>query len=200
MALVVFLALLSAPFYVYEQRIAELWFEPLGPKRFRAHLATGALCHFDSYEILGDQWQLDAGFVKWKGVGVLLGLPSLYRLERLTGRYASVDEQNRATKLSHNLAPRVLFDVFLAVHGNRFFGALVDAEFGSSVFMDINPGQRYRVYRTEDALIARVVEPSPPPTADGPMTVIIDKACGESPGPLEWISRRVNALVTAIFY
>jgi hypothetical protein len=200
---VVFVAaflLVSAPFYIYgrfnaDRPIAEIAFKPLGPKRYQATLATGDLCTLQTYEILGDQWQLDASFIKWKGLGTLLGLQSLYRLDRLSGRYADVEEQNVMEKRWHALSPRVLVDVFPAEAGKGLRGMLVDTRYGSSVYLDIDTTRRYRVYATEDALIARVVEPVPGEPAEDELTVVIDKACGQEPGLLEKLSRRINDAV-----
>jgi hypothetical protein len=181
------LALLcSAPFYVYgrfnaEQPIAEISFKQLDHKRYQAYLATGDLCSVQTYELHGDQWQLDASFVKWRGLGTLLGLESLYRLDRLSGRFADVSEQNAAAGLSYDVAPPVFIDVFPRQRGERgLAGLLVDTHYGSSVYLDIDTTRRYRVYKTEDALIARAMES--PADNPGEVTLVIDKACGRHSG------------------
>jgi len=192
--------LASAPFYIYgrfnaERPIAEISFKPLGPKRYQATLATGDLCTLQTYEILGDQWQLDASFIKWKGLGTLLGLQSLYRLDRLSGRYADIEEQGVMEKRWHDLSPHVLVDVFPAQGGKGIRSRLVDTRYGSSVYLDIDTTRKYRVYATEDALIARVVEPAPGEPAEDELTVVIDRACGQEPGLVEQLSRRLNDAV-----
>lgn len=192
--------LASAPFYIYgrfnaERPIAEISFRPLGPKRYQATLATGDLCTLQTYEILGDQWQIDASFIRWRGLGTLLGLQSLYRLDRLSGRYANIEEQGAMEKSWHDLSPHVLLDVFPAPGGKGIRSWLVDARYGSSVYLDIDTTKKYRVYATEDALIARVLEPTPGAPAEDELTVVIDKACGQEPGLLEKLSRRVNDAV-----
>lgn len=191
------LALLcSAPFYVYgrfnaEQPIAEISFKQIGEKRYQAYLATGDLCSVQTYELLGDQWQLDASFVKWRGLGTLLGLDSLYRLDRLSGRYADVSEQNAAPSLSHDVAPPVFIDVFPRRRGERgIAGLLVDTHYGSSVYLDIDTTRRYRVYKTEDALIARAMER--PASAPDEVTLVIDKACGRHSGLIARVASMAN--------
>ncbi|MFO1435345.1 MAG: hypothetical protein U1F34_02840 [Gammaproteobacteria bacterium] len=194
--------LCAAPFYVYgrfnaEQPIAELSFKQLGPQRYRAYLATGNLCDVKSYDLLGDQWQLDASFLKWKGIGTLLGLQSLYRLDRLSGRYASVDEQNSREKQSYDIAPKVLVSLFPKTNEKGFSGLLVDTHFGSSVYLDIDVSKKYRVYKTEDALVAKAVD-APAGGNQQEVTVVIDKACGGKPGLIQKLVTAANALAVGV--
>ena len=42
------------------------------------------------FEVLGDEWQIDARVLKWRALGTLLGFDTVYRLERLSGRYGDV--------------------------------------------------------------------------------------------------------------
>jgi hypothetical protein len=196
--------LVAAPFYVYsrfnaEQPIAEITFRQLGDKRYLAALATGDLCSVRTFEIHGDQWQLDASFVKWRGIGTLLGLDSLYRLDRLSGRYANVAEQNAAASPAYDVAPRVLVDVFTRRGEKGLAGWLVDTHYGSSVYLDIDPARRYRVYKTEDALIARAMAPETDVTTPGEVTLVIDKACGQRAGVIgRWIAAVNTAAVSLL--
>lgn len=203
-AVLVLLAMLcAAPFYVYgrfnvEQPVAELSFRRLGEKHYLAALATGDLCRVKTYELYGDQWQLDASFVKWRGPATLLGLPSLYRLDRLSGRYVDVSEQNRANTVAHDVAPAVVFDVFMRRGESGLAGLLVDTHYGSSVYLDIDTTRRYRVYSTEDALIARALPPETDVSAPDEVTLVIDKACGQRDGAIgRWVAA-VNAAVVSL--
>jgi hypothetical protein len=73
----------------YEQPVAELAFERLAPHRFRATLDYPYYPSGARRVLLmnGDDWQLDARILKWKGLATLLGLNMEYRLERLSGRF-----------------------------------------------------------------------------------------------------------------
>lgn len=194
--LAVIVLLLIAPLFVYgrfntEQPVAELWFEQRGPYEYTAHVATGDLCSYRTYDISGDQWQLDARFIKWKGFVTLLGLESRYRLDRLSGRYSDTHGKNALKPpLTHDLAPALFIDLIARGRTAGASGFLIDTVFGSSVYLDIDTAGRYRVYKTEDALIAKEV-PRPPASATGPMTIVIDKACGDRGGI---VARAVRAL------
>ena len=77
-----------------ETPVAELTFYRQAPQQYRVELRV----EDESREFLlyGDQWQLDARMIKWQSVVARLGVDPLFRLERVSGRYASVvDELNR---------------------------------------------------------------------------------------------------------
>lgn len=52
----------------------------------------------------GDLWQLDARFLQWKGLAALIGLQSGYRLEKLSGRFLSIEQQSQAQHTRVELA------------------------------------------------------------------------------------------------
>jgi hypothetical protein len=156
--------LVSTPFYVYDQfnqeePVAQLTFEQKGDHEFTAMLRQGDFCSSEQFKILGDQFQLDAGFVKWKGLGVALAFKPIYRLDRLSGRYSDIVQQNNQNHLAHNLAPDVLFDFFDKNERGDSNGWLLDTHYGSSVYLNIDPSLNYTVYATEDGLITRAELP-----------------------------------------
>ncbi|TMH61794.1 MAG: hypothetical protein E6H53_01190, partial [Betaproteobacteria bacterium] len=42
------------------------------------------------YVLRGDEWQIDARVLKWRGIANVLQFDTVYRLERLSGRYSDV--------------------------------------------------------------------------------------------------------------
>ena len=60
----------------YERPVATLSFAAVGPQDFRATL-TDATGQVRSLELRGDDWQLDARVLKWKGMATVLSTPSL---------------------------------------------------------------------------------------------------------------------------
>ncbi len=140
-----------------EAMIAQLRFERLGTQHYRAHLISldmPGVGH--TYEIRGDQWQLDAEFMKIKPWANVLGVDALYRLDRLQGRYRDINQQNASVPVAYELSPR---------QGNwlsRFMGSwdwlvlVADAEYGSATYASIDTDTLYTVYRTQSGLITRV--------------------------------------------
>jgi len=180
--LVLLALLVAAPFHIYHRftetrPIAELYFEPLGPQAFTAHVATGDFCIYDPYLLYGDEFRLDADFLVWRPVATLLGAAPLYRIDRLSGRYRSSADETTRPRSAHALGPEVVFDPF------RFSGPawLVDTRFGASVYQAIDPTLRYTVYRSPTGLLVRSRPIIEPVSADLPGVIVIDRGCGDRP-------------------
>jgi hypothetical protein len=183
-ALVVVLT--SATVYTYqrltaETLIAELRFEQTGDRQYLARLRTGDGCSERVLPLLGEQWRVDAEFLKWKYWALLLGLDSQYRLDRLEGRYTTAAEQNTAPTLAHDLGDSTAVDIVALAGGLGSWNFLLDATYGSSTYQDIDVGNVYYVYRTTTGIITRA-EPLPPRPAPGePLPINVDRACGTPP-------------------
>ena len=55
------------------------------------------------FNVSGDEWQIDARVLKWRGIGILFGFDTVYRLERLSGRYGDVQSERSAPRTVHEL-------------------------------------------------------------------------------------------------
>ena len=178
------LVLLTATVYTYdrltgETLIAELRFDATGDRQYLAHLRTGDRCEDRTFPLYGDQWRVDAEFLKWKYWAMLLGLDSQYRLDRLEGRYRSVAEQNSQPNVAHELRERTAIDVVLLAESLGSWNFLLDATYGSSTYQDIDVDNVYYVYRTTTGIITRH-EPRPVQPAGGaPFNVTIDGSCAD---------------------
>jgi hypothetical protein len=178
------IVLLTATVYTYERLtaetlIAELKFDSTGERQYVAHLRTGDRCAERTFPVLGDQWRVDAEFLKWKYWALLLGLDSQYRLDRLEGRYRTAAEQNSQPNLAHDLSERTAVDLVRLAESLGSWNFLLDATYGSSTYQDIDDANVYYVYRTTTVIITRH-EPRPvPPTGEEPLAITIDGACSE---------------------
>ena len=180
-------ALFSGALYTWsvltdEALVAELRFAELGPQRFEALVITDDGCRQRTVEIFGDQWRLDARFLKWKNWALLLGLDAHYRLTRIEGRYASVEEQNTRRNLAWSLEDDQGLDIVELAADMGRWNFLVDSTYGSSTFLDIDPEATYSVYRTQTGLIARSAPLPPQPRAGEALRVEVSNACGGDPG------------------
>lgn len=79
-----------------KEPLVTLSFQAQGPQRYEVSLEQGNETRTLMLE--GDLWQLDLHLLRWKSLAELIGLESGYRLERLSGRYLAVEQQN----LSHH--------------------------------------------------------------------------------------------------
>ncbi|AFL68476.1 hypothetical protein [Sulfurospirillum barnesii] len=103
------------------------------------------------FKIYGEQWRIDAKFMKMKYWSNLLKLDSRYVLERFEGRYKKSEDQNTQQKLSHDLGENTLLDRFTLFGWNPF----VDIEYGSSVYQEITLNQRFEIYKTPTGFVVR---------------------------------------------
>jgi hypothetical protein len=176
--------LLTATVYTYdrlsaETLIAELRFDATGERQYAATLKTGDGCHERTFPVLGDQWRVDAEFLKWKYWALLFGLDSQYRLDRLEGRYRSAAEQNSQPNVAHDLSERTAVDLVALAESLGSWNFLLDATYGSSTYQDIDVDSIYHVYRTQTGIITRHELRPVQPAGNQPMVVNINGACGE---------------------
>lgn len=107
------------------------------------------------FTLRGDEWQMDARVVNWKPPATLLGLDPIYQLDRLSGRYSSIDDEMSEQRTVHALSDELTFDVW---HVARRFPVLmpgVDAYYGTATYLPMADGARFEVTLTRTALIAR---------------------------------------------
>jgi hypothetical protein len=173
--------LLSASIYTFHQltdetQIAELRFDRTGDRQYIARLRTGDGCEERVLPVLGDQWRVDAEFLKWKYWALLFGLDSQYRLDRLEGRYRSTAEQNSAPNIAHDLAGGTALDLVSVAGALGALNFLIDATYGSSTYEDIDTANVYNVYRTQTGIITRV-EPRTVAVPGEPLPVEVTRAC-----------------------
>jgi hypothetical protein len=139
----------------YEQAVAELRFVAVGEQHFQAALTTpDARLHLA--DLHGDQWQLDARVLKWEPLANLFGFDALFRLERLSGRYRDIDDQNSrppgAVALSDG-EPGV--NTFSLARRMPRWAGLVDAEYGSATYLPMADGAAYAISLSQSGLVAR---------------------------------------------
>jgi hypothetical protein len=77
-----------------DKPLVTIGFEADGPQRYRVNLLQGGSEHTVSLD--GELWQLDVRLLQWKGLAALIGLEPGYRLEKLTGRYLSMEQQQQS--------------------------------------------------------------------------------------------------------
>ena len=164
-----------------ETLIAELSFQSRDDGGYDALLSTGDRCSDAVYAIYGEQWRVDAQFVKWKYWASLLGAESRYRLMRLEGRYKAAVDENSKISSAHDLATDRGSDLARVAERLGAFNPLFDAAYGSSTFHAIETDRVFRVYKTPSGIITRN-EPDIDPMLVGEyLDIEIDRACGQSP-------------------
>src|SRR6266446_5512660 len=144
--------------FTAEALAATIKTEPLGPHHFRATvtLPDSSLHMFD---LAGDAVYVDAHVLKWRPVGTLLGLETVYELDRISGRYQALTDEQTKQRTVYSLAASKPFDAFDLARRYWILRPFVDAEYGSATFIGATaPGGATHEVRvsTTGLLIRRV--------------------------------------------
>lgn len=142
---------------VYETPVASIAFKQLAPLKYEVRLSeNNALAQ--TYTLNGDEWQLDARILKWYGLANLAGLDTQYRLHRLAGRYTSIDQERIASRSIYEVSAAPEVDIWrLAGEHGRWLGWLVDAAYGSAVYLPMTDAAEYEITVSQTGLVARPV-------------------------------------------
>ncbi len=138
-----------------EQEALRVQFELAGERQYLATIVYPTGEEF-SLELMGDEWQVDARILKWEGPAIVLGMDTLFRLERISGRYEDVTQERQALRTAHSLQARdVGIDPWRLA--NRYPDRLpwVDAIYGSATYLPMAHGAEYEVTVTASGLAAR---------------------------------------------
>ncbi len=146
------LAFLTYHRLTFEEPIAAVTFTKHGENEFEAYLVTNDDPEPTPYRIYGDQLEIQAHFIKLVPWANILGLDAHYQLDRLQGRYGDINLENTQKHVTYDLRDGHIFSVpgFFAE-----YNFLVDAEYGSATFTEIDTGFIYTVFHTQTGLLIR---------------------------------------------
>jgi len=107
-------------------------------------------------EVAGDAWRVEAVVLKWKLPALLAGVPPLYRLDRLSGRYDDANDEMHAPRTVIDFREAGGFDLLDLHKQYPRWVPDVDVLFGSGVYLPLVDQGHYTVnlMRT-GALVAR---------------------------------------------
>jgi len=142
---------------VDEQLIGQIKFTESAPEQYVARLMLEGEDQDRMFEILGDEWQMDARVVTWKPPMTMLGLDPIFQLDRLSGRYSDIDEEQSKYRSVHALSEPVTMDVWK--FARKYPGLMpgVDAYYGTATYLPMAHGAIFEVTMTRTGLIARPV-------------------------------------------
>src|SRR3989442_7308084 len=110
---------------------------PTGPERFVATF-TFPDGRREHYEIAGNALYVDAHIVKWHPRANILGLHTAYQLDRVSGRYDRLEDEQTKPRPIFALSRRTPVDMFQIARSLSFLGRVgrvVDTEYGSATFI-----------------------------------------------------------------
>jgi len=140
--------------FTLEKDIAQLHFARLAPQLFEVSMqfpdGSGRRA-----ELAGDEWQLDARVLKWSGLATLMGFESVYRLERLSGRYADAAQELTGRRTVESFTTERGLDLWSVTRSSDRWIPWVDAVYGSATYLPMSDGAQYTVSITHSGLLAR---------------------------------------------
>lgn len=147
-----------------EETVARIKVMPTGAQRYDATV-TFADGHVETYDLAGDDIQVDGHIVKWTPLANQLGLHTSYRLDRISGRYRTIEQENTARRTLYPIGAPALID--LVALGRRLpLAAFFDAEYGSATYVPVNGPAELELEVSTTGFLLR---PLPAPAA-GPKT------------------------------
>jgi len=145
-----------------EESAAVVSVEPAGPQRFSATFLfpDGSS---KSYTLAGDDLYVDARILKWKYWANVLGLHTAYELDRVAGRYRTVEDELAKPRTLQSLADERKVDLFGLRKRFEALAPFYDAEYGSATFVPADRPVMYEILVSTTGLLARPVRSAAEP-------------------------------------
>lgn len=138
----------------YEQAIASASITELGHQRYQLRLKITDQPS-TTYEIYGDDWQIDARVLKWHSYANLIGLNLVYKLERLSGRYTNIEQERSAQRSVHALHDTPQLDIWQFARRYPEWLPFVDAVYGSASYVPLRDQAEYAVFASQSGILIR---------------------------------------------
>lgn len=154
------LALAAFDFFSYKQLtkeevVASISFTRIEPQHYQVSLVDAAGTE-SRYELKGDLWQLDARVIKWNETLAALGLKPGYRLDRLSGRYFSLEKEYNEQRTVYEIKnSKSIIDVWKWARSYNQLLPMMDATYGSATYLPMADGALFSVSMASSGLIAR---------------------------------------------
>ena len=120
--------------FTHEELAAQISIQPVTGDQFYAHFKypNGKTAN---YLLNGDELYIDAHILKWKPFANFIGLHTCYQLNRVTGRYIELVDEQTKTRTLYTLAEKGPIDLFDLRKKFPKLSVLVDAEYGSATYI-----------------------------------------------------------------
>ena len=138
-----------------EELAATVHITPLASQRFQARVARPD-GRDTTFALAGDELYIDARILKLKPFVNLIGLHTVYRLDRVAGRYLSARDEKAKARTIYSLDGEMMpWDLFFLRTRCTFLAPLLDAQYGSATFASVEGVSTVRIMVTTSGLIAR---------------------------------------------
>ena len=144
----------------FEENILELSIKKISTQKFQIQLSYLESAQGPEigqiYLVAGDEWQIDTRIIKWKSWANLMGMDSFYRLERLSGRYADINQANASAPTAYRLSePDKGINVWKLKRLLKTRLSFIDAYYGQAVYLPMQDGARFILAMSQSGLLVR---------------------------------------------
>ena len=156
------LALRTYTTLALEEPVAAITCEALPgtPPHFRLHYApaTPRPHAAQTFELLGDQWMVSGEILKWQPWLNVLGLRTVQKPTRVSGRFARASQERAQPPTAYDLNGGTdAWWLWLHHHGARL--PFVEAVYGNGVYTFAEPGRTCTLYVTLSGYLVKEVTP-----------------------------------------
>lgn len=138
----------------HEEVAARIRVKPSGPQRFDAQVRFPD-GRTSGYVIAGDELYVDAHILKWKPIANVIGVHTAYELDRIAGRYRSVEQERTGLRTVYPLGEPKALDLFDLRKRAAWLAPLYDAEYGSASFVPVDRPMDLEVRVSTSGLLIR---------------------------------------------
>lgn len=133
------------------EEIANISFKKVNEQNFDATVVNVQTGQFETFNIDGDMWQVDARVLK-----LFLSSTPFYKLERISGRYYSLDQERSNSRSVYPLTGQsVGFDLWSIFKGQNI--GLLSANYGSATFLPMANDSVFTVSIGASGLVSKPV-------------------------------------------
>jgi hypothetical protein len=132
------------------QVLATLKFSQLQEQEFEVELVDVS-GDSNIYQLWGDQWQLDVRLIHMQGL-LSSKLPS-YKLDRLSGRYLSLEQEKNSQRSVYGFMEDNYIDTWPWLANQKWL-SMIQVKNGSAAFMPMSDGAIYEVTLSHKGLMA----------------------------------------------
>jgi len=143
--------------FTREDAVARISVHPSGEERFTVFFEYPGGDRKE-FTLAGDELYVDAHVLKWKPLGNLLGLHTLYELDRVSGRYRNLEKERNRPRTIYALSEKKGMNLFDLRRRYSFLRWFVDAQYGSATFVPAGKEENLVLWISTSGLLIRKAE------------------------------------------
>ncbi|HWV16656.1 MAG TPA: cation/multidrug efflux pump [Cellvibrio sp.] len=138
-----------------ERPVASVSIESIASQHFKVTLVERS-GREQSFNLFGDQWQLDARLLKAQGLLALISEKPAYRLDRLSGRFYDIHKETAENRVRNSIVQSWLgLDVWKFIDTHPAWFPYLETSTSNATYLPMSGGALYEIYISNIGLVAR---------------------------------------------